>query len=235
MKKNVVILSLSLLLVFLLLSTVCAAENVPGNSTNSLTLLTNSDVIEMVKAGLDNEVIIAKIENSPVDFDVSTKGLIDLKNANVPSQIVSVMIQRPKGPVPLNPRMDIGQKQTSNPNVKDISEINTIFIKAPSEAIRATAEITITKLNGPTINPDNIGYDAILIIGIDAGQQTLSLWTGANYCTAIGSMALESGGKRIWITTDKERAANAAKAAQKMTERMAAKFVEEWKKARKAK
>jgi hypothetical protein len=191
-------------------------------------LLTNADVIEMVKAGLDVDIIIAKIINSPVDFDTSTKGLIDLKNAHVPSPVVSVMIKRPKGPVPLNPRSDIGQTQTSNPSVKSISEINSILIKAPTEAIRATAESIVTKLNGPTINPDNIGYDAILIIGIDAGEQTLSWWTGANYCTAIGSIALESGGKRIWIATDKERSANSAKASQKMTERMVTKFVKEW-------
>jgi hypothetical protein len=158
---------------------------------------------------------------------------LTLKNAHVPSPVVSIMIKRPKGPVPQNPRADIVQRPTSNQCITSISEINTILIKAPTEAIRTAAENIITKLNGPTINPDNIGHDAILIIGINAGEQTLSWWTGANYCTAIGSVALESGGKRIWIATDKERAANAAKAALKMTERMAAKFVKEWQAAKK--
>lgn len=141
--------------------------------------------------------------------------------------------QKTKRTGPTESSADIVQRPTSNPCITSISEINTILIKAPTEAIRTAAENIITKLNGPTINSDNIGHDAILIIGIDAGEQTLSWWTGANYCTAIGSIALESDGKRIWIATDKERAANATKAALKMTERMAAKFVKEWQAAKK--
>jgi hypothetical protein len=103
------------LISFLFLSTVWA-EDTPGNSINSqkssseLEVLTNYDVIEMVKAELDVNIIITKIINSHVDFDVSTKGLINLKNAHVPSPVICIMIKRPKGPVPPNHPADIEQK-----------------------------------------------------------------------------------------------------------------------------
>lgn len=105
MKKIII----ALFLILMIASNVWAAENTSENSTNSqkasseLKALTNNDVIEMVKAELDVDIIITKIINSHVDFDVSTKGLIGLKNAHVPSPVICIMIKRPKGPVPPNP------------------------------------------------------------------------------------------------------------------------------------
>ncbi len=42
-------------------------------------VMTNQTVVEMVKAGLSERVIVAKIRTSPTNFDVRTDALIALK------------------------------------------------------------------------------------------------------------------------------------------------------------
>lgn len=60
----------------------------------SASTLTNSDVIKMSDAKLEESVIIKAIENSQPQFDVSTQGLIDLSNAKVPPAVIKAMIGR---------------------------------------------------------------------------------------------------------------------------------------------
>lgn len=55
--------------------------------------LTNKDVLEMLKAGLSHEVLVAKIKSSPNRFDTSPVALQELKNANVPDAIMLAMVQ----------------------------------------------------------------------------------------------------------------------------------------------
>jgi hypothetical protein len=59
------------------------------------TSLTNKDVLEMIKAGLATEVIVAKIKSSPASFDTSPTALAELKSANVPDAIVLAMVNGP--------------------------------------------------------------------------------------------------------------------------------------------
>jgi hypothetical protein len=59
--------------------------------------LTNKSVIAMAAGGLPDEVIIAKIEGSTVDFDLSTNGLMDLMQGKVSSAVIKAMLaQRAK-------------------------------------------------------------------------------------------------------------------------------------------
>lgn len=55
--------------------------------------LTNQDVLEMLKAGLSHEILLAKIKNSPNRFDTSPAALQELKNATVPDAIILAMVQ----------------------------------------------------------------------------------------------------------------------------------------------
>jgi hypothetical protein len=61
--------------------------------------LTNQGVVEMVKAGLSERVIIAKIRTSPTNFDTSTDGLIALKKGGVSEKIIEA-IMSPSAPPP---------------------------------------------------------------------------------------------------------------------------------------
>ena len=55
-------------------------------------IMTNTAVIEMVKTGLSQEIIIAKIRSSSVSFDTSTSALKILSDSGVPESVVVVMI-----------------------------------------------------------------------------------------------------------------------------------------------
>jgi hypothetical protein len=57
--------------------------------------MTNQDVIRLVKAGLSEELIIAKISKSKTKFDTSVDGLVALKQAGVSDRLIAVMVNPP--------------------------------------------------------------------------------------------------------------------------------------------
>jgi|SRR5882724_6371874 len=55
----------------------------------------NADVIALLKAGMDNNVIIAKIKQAPdVDFKLETDDLVTLKKSGASPEIISAMLAR---------------------------------------------------------------------------------------------------------------------------------------------
>lgn len=57
--------------------------------------LHNGDIISLVKAGLDDALIISKIKTSNlIDFDLSTEGLLALRSANVSNAVINAMMAR---------------------------------------------------------------------------------------------------------------------------------------------
>ncbi len=64
-----------------------------GNSTASV--LTNKDVINLLKAGLSQQVVSAKIMSSNCAFDTSPDALKKLKAAGVPNAVILEMVKAP--------------------------------------------------------------------------------------------------------------------------------------------
>jgi hypothetical protein len=64
----------------------------PQQVSNSLT---NKDVLEMMKAGLTADVMVAKIKSSATSFDTSPTALAELKGANVPDTVILAMVNGP--------------------------------------------------------------------------------------------------------------------------------------------
>jgi hypothetical protein len=56
------------------------------------TRFSNTDVAKLVEAKLPDSVIISRIKSSSCNFDVSTDGLIKLKQANVSDSVVQAMV-----------------------------------------------------------------------------------------------------------------------------------------------
>ena len=50
--------------------------------------LRNQDIIDLVKAGIDDATILAKIASSKCQFDTSTVALINLKKSGVSSAVL---------------------------------------------------------------------------------------------------------------------------------------------------
>ena len=64
-------------------------------------VLTNQSIIQLYRAGISKSVIAAKINNSTCNFDLTTNGLVDLKNNGVPDDIVTTMVNKSSAaPVP---------------------------------------------------------------------------------------------------------------------------------------
>lgn len=55
--------------------------------------LTNNDIISMNKAGMAEAIILAKINNSPTNFDTSPSALQELKNLGISDAIILAMLQ----------------------------------------------------------------------------------------------------------------------------------------------
>ena len=65
-------------------------QNAPGAPDASV--LQNKDVIKMVKAGLDDTLIIAKISSSKCQFNTSTDSLIELKQSGVSAAVLKAIV-----------------------------------------------------------------------------------------------------------------------------------------------
>src|SRR4029453_10812762 len=66
-------------------------------SVDAQEVLTNQSVVELVKAGLSERVIIAKIRNSPTKFDTQTDALIALKKNGVPEKVIEAIMSPSAG------------------------------------------------------------------------------------------------------------------------------------------
>lgn len=57
-------------------------------------IVTNQTIIQLFKAGLGKDVLNSKIQSSDCNFDVTTDGLISLKKAGIPDDVISTMVSK---------------------------------------------------------------------------------------------------------------------------------------------
>jgi hypothetical protein len=55
--------------------------------------LTNGDVLDMLNAGVSQDIVVAKIKKSPCEFDTSPAALKALRAANAPDAVVLAMVE----------------------------------------------------------------------------------------------------------------------------------------------
>jgi tetratricopeptide (TPR) repeat protein len=67
-------------------------------------VLTNDAVVTMVKAGLGEQVILDKIKISENQFDLSTQGLVRLKESGVSETVIKAMVETAAAPVAPAPK-----------------------------------------------------------------------------------------------------------------------------------
>jgi hypothetical protein len=66
--------------------------SLPGVTPLAQEVLTNDSVIQMVKAGLPEAVVIAKIKSTATKFDLKTDSLVSLKKAGVTDKVLEAMV-----------------------------------------------------------------------------------------------------------------------------------------------
>jgi len=114
--------------------------------------LTNQDIVLLSKAGLDSEIIVAKVKNSPCAFDIVPARLEELKTNGVPASVITEMIQATR-------HADEQSSGTSPPQPTQPLQIpdgTRIEIEAPyqinSHEFRPNDEISFRVLNPIKIN-----------------------------------------------------------------------------------
>lgn len=73
-----------------------ANAEAPAPSDSQQDVLHDQDIIDLVKAGLDEATILTKIANSKCQFDTCTPALINPKNSGVSPSIIKAMVQAGK-------------------------------------------------------------------------------------------------------------------------------------------
>src|SRR5688572_30148925 len=85
----------------LVLCLICAgAQGTWAQERSEQAPVANKEVLEMLKAGMSPDVVLANIKTSICQFDTSPSALVMLKEAGVPDAVLLEMIRHPNG-VPL--------------------------------------------------------------------------------------------------------------------------------------
>jgi hypothetical protein len=104
--------------------------------------LTNAEVIEMSASGLGKALILQKITSTNGKYDVSVKGLVELKKANVDDDIIQLMLEKAKTQPEVSKEIPANQpNQVSNPERKTLT---------PKELLLSAKTMVISK---SSINP----------------------------------------------------------------------------------
>lgn len=87
--------------------------------------LTNDSVIQLVKAGIGNDAIIAKIKTTPGNYALGTDDLIALKNSGVPGDVIAAMIAGPAKTEAAAPAMSLTDINPMVPHPSGLYLIDT--------------------------------------------------------------------------------------------------------------
>jgi hypothetical protein len=101
--------------VVLVLGLVAAVSlSMPGATSLAQEVLTNDSVVQMIKAGLPEAVVIAKIKSTATKFDLKTDSLVKLKKDGVSDKVLEAMVAAGQGssttamPAPPQPAIAAG-------------------------------------------------------------------------------------------------------------------------------
>src|SRR5262245_26747944 len=102
--------------------------------------LTNQSVVEMVKAGLSERVIIAKIRTSPTNFDTSTDALIALKKNGVSEKVIETIMSPTAAAAPVAPpAAPSGSVAAAPPAAGYAPSRPTVFLVVGGKEVELTA------------------------------------------------------------------------------------------------
>jgi len=124
-----------LLLIVCLFIPALARTSQEPQTLQATAALTNKDIVMMVRAGLSQEIVIAKIKASSCSFDTAPDKLAELKKAGMTDPIILAMIEAPKDQ-PAIIEAPKGQEETVYVNcVNSQREVHsTAFYQSPTLA-----------------------------------------------------------------------------------------------------
>jgi hypothetical protein len=125
--------------------------------------LKNVDVIQMVKANLGAEVVVAKIEASSTQFDTSTDALAVLKAAGVADAIITAMIKAV-------PAKRAASTDTTEASATANESKATVYVYRPGKFMGKALEPSVFLDEQKILDMDNGRY---FTLHLDAGRHIL--------------------------------------------------------------
>jgi len=155
--------------------------------------ISNKEIVEMVKAGLTTDLIIAKIKTSPCQFDTSPSALVSLNEAGVADSVLLEIVRNPHGGEPLPESPPNAQPQTAEPVAKEtpqpvsdglpeyghISEIrrmHRVYVVADDIDSQNLLVKALSKYEGLQVvsSPDHA--EVFIVFGQGSAATSLKLW-----------------------------------------------------------
>lgn len=150
--------------------------------------LVNKDVLDMLKAGLSAEIVVAKIKSSPVAFDTSAAALQELKTAGVPDVVILAMVEAPAGG-PASATPSPAAVALAEAKVPDGTEIEIELVNVVSGQDRKVGDLVDFKV----VHPVQVG--GVIIFERDAPAR-------ARITTAKKAGRWGRAGKLEWAMQD---------------------------------
>jgi len=155
--------------------------------------LTNDDVIQMVKSGMPESVVVSDIQSHPGKFQTSTAELVRLHKAGVTENELNAMIaasSRGSAGAPANP-----PDQNAAPSPASKSRMPRVTVNAGG----ATQELPLekTQLAETKTKPSSmasLASDSVVTQAMEAGVNTAT-WDAASHMNSVaGSSSMQEAG-----------------------------------------
>jgi hypothetical protein len=162
--------------------------------------LNNQAVIEMIKSGFSEVVIIAKIKSSKNSFDTSTSALQDLKNSGATDAVMLAMLS-PSSPNAENNTSISNEQSLSGPPVEIILQDKTPVKLRLTRELSSADALAGENVDFEVVEDVKIGEvvvikrDAIAIATVTNARPKRRLGRGGKLDVVLNSVQLASGEK----------------------------------------
>lgn len=133
--------------------------------------LTNAEIVEMTRAGLGAQIIVQKIASSDANFDISAKGLIELKKAGVSDEVIQALIEKNRA-TPVKPASVQTQVSTEIQTPTENKALVENKAVTPDEALRTAKTIALVK---SSVHPSRQALEKELMKRADWKKLNLTL------------------------------------------------------------
>jgi len=200
------------------------------------TVLTNDGIIELVKAGLSESIILTKIKNSKSEFDTSSSALVKLKESGLSDNIIMAMIE-------VKPKTNNSTESEILLEMKDAVGKKKVFVESEDEKSQLIIIKTLKK-NGFEIVVNE--QDTELIIKFDFQTRTATIGVSPGIFGGISmsqnaeqkngklKVFIKSGSNEQMIFVKERQPSSIGKYIHKQAEDYTEDFIKELKKAENA-
>jgi len=176
---------------------VLAQTSLPAQEPQKV--MTNEDVLALVRAHKPESVILSQIESRPSSFDTSAHEIIRLTKAGVTENVLNAMMaaQNKGGSTASSGKPDTGRSaNTSNPIPVSKSHMPKVYVLSggsPQELPLEKAQLAETKTKPSSMK--SLAADAAVTQGLQTAVNTVAMDAAMHTNSAVGgSMVGQAGG-----------------------------------------